>query len=107
MLNKYVEEGDIVKVFNKRSHPYTAQLIGSVPTIAEDVPTQIEATSAPLDLFNLPEGCAFIDRCPYGKPVCREVDPQPFVLSEDHRVFCHKYNNDPRYEKEALIRGEK
>ena len=104
---KIVEEGDIVKVFNKRSHPYTAQLIGSVPSIAEDVPTQIEATSAPLDLFNLPEGCAFIDRCPYGKPVCREVDPQPFVLSEDHRVFCHKYNNDPRYEKEALIRGEK
>ena len=76
-------------------------------TICRPPSSQIEATSAPLDLFNLPAGCAFIDRCPYAKPICREVDPQPFVLSEDHRVFCHKYNNDPRYEKEALLRGDK
>ena len=100
---KIVEEGDIVKVFQNRSHPYTAQLIGSVPSIAEDTPSQIEATSAPLDLFNLPKGCAFIERCPYAKPMCREVDPQPCMLSEDHKVFCHKYNN-PRYQEEALIR---
>jgi len=100
---KIVEEGDIVKVFQNRSHPYTAQLIGSVPSIAEDTPSQIEATSAPLDLFNLPKGCAFIERCPYAKPMCREVDPTPCMLSEDHKVFCHKYNN-PRYQEEALIR---
>lgn len=100
---KIVEEGDIVKVFQNRSHPYTAQLIGSVPSIAEDTPSQIEATSAPLDLFNLPKGCAFIERCPYAKPMCREVDPKPCMLSEDHKVFCHKYNN-PRYQEEALIR---
>lgn len=101
---KIVEEGDIVKVFQNRSHPYTAQLIGSVPSIAEDTPSQIESTSAPLDLFNLPKGCAFIDRCPYAKPMCRELDPEPVVLSEDHRVFCHKYNH-PRYQEEALIHG--
>lgn len=99
---KIVEEGDIVKVFQKRSHPYTAQLIGSVPSIAEDTPSQIEATSAPLDLFDLPKGCAFIDRCPYAKPMCREIDPQPVMLEEDHKVFCHKYNH-PRYQEEALI----
>lgn len=101
---KIVEEGDIVKVFSERSHPYTRQLIGSVPSIAEDTPSQIEATSAPLDLFNLPKGCAFIDRCPFAKPVCRDVDPQPHVLSEDHKVFCHIYNN-AQYGKEALIHG--
>lgn len=103
---KIVEEGDIVKVFQNRSHPYTAQLIGSVPSIAEDTPSQIEATSAPLDLFNLPKGCAFIDRCPYAKPMCREIDPRPIVLSEDHKVFCHKFANDPRYQEEALIHAK-
>ena len=101
---KIVEEGDIFKVFEERRHPYTKQLIGSVPSIAEDIPSQIEVTSAPLDLFNLPAGCALIDRCPFAKPVCAAIDPTPYALSEDHRVFCHRYNN-PQYEKEALTRG--
>jgi peptide/nickel transport system ATP-binding protein len=102
---KIVEEGDIYKVFEQRKHPYTRQLIGSVPSIAEDAPSQIEVTSAPLDLFNLPAGCALIDRCPFAKPVCTKIESAPFVLSDDHRVFCHLYSN-AEYGKEALIRGE-
>lgn len=102
---KIVEEGDIFKVFEERRHPYTKQLIGSVPSIAEDTPSQIEVTSAPLDLFNLPAGCALIDRCPFAKPVCTRIEAVPFVLSDDHRVFCHLYGN-AEYGKEALIRGE-
>ena len=102
---KIVEEGDIFKVFKLRQHPYTEQLMGSVPSLAEDVPSQIDVTSAPLDLFNLPKGCALINRCPYAKPVCQDVMPTPCTLSEDHRVFCHRYNN-AQYEKEALIHGK-
>lgn len=99
---KVVEEGDIFKVFDERLHPYTKQLIGSVPSIAEETPTVIEATSAPLDLFNLPAGCAFIDRCPYAKEICRSKQPIGHVVSEDHKVYCHMYG-DSEYEKEELI----
>lgn len=102
---RIVEEGDIFKVFKLRSHPYTEQLMGSVPSLAEDVPSQIEVTSAPLDLFNLPAGCALVGRCPYAKPICQSVSPEKCVLSEDHCVFCHRYNN-AQYEKEALLHGE-
>lgn len=102
---KIVEEGDIFQVFQKRKHPYTRQLIGSVPSITEDTPSQIEVTSAPLDLFNLPAGCALVSRCPFAKPVCEALEPAAHAVSQDHRVFCHQYN-EPRYQKEAFIHGK-
>lgn len=90
---KIVEEGDIFKVFKQHRHPYTEQLLASVPSLAQEVPEVIESATATLDLFNLPKGCAFIGRCPYGKAVCESVDPSAQMLSEDHRVYCHRYNN--------------
>lgn len=101
---KIVEEGDIFSVFKERLHPYTKQLIGSVPSIAEDTPSQIEATSAPLDLFNLPKGCAFIDRCPYAKEICRSKEPCAHKMGDDHLVYCHMFG-DEDYDKEELIHG--
>lgn len=97
---KVVEEGDIFQVFAGRKHPYTRQLIGSVPSIAEETPTQIESNNASLDLFNLPAGCAFKDRCPMARRVCAEESPQAFTFSEDHIAYCHQYNSQ-RYSEEA------
>lgn len=91
---KIVEEGDIIKVFEKRSHPYSAQLIGSVPSILEDIHCDIAPTSTALDLFHLPKGCAFAQRCPHKMPVCAEAEPPKFLLSEDHSVFCHAYGSE-------------
>ena len=68
-------------------HPYTAGLIGALPTIygaraqLEPIPGQ------PPELDQLPAGCPFQPRCAYGRDACTQVD---MTLSGEpsHQTAC-------------------
>ena len=58
----------------------------------------IDTTVTPLtsgdnyDLFDLPKGCSFCDRCPDAKNICYTNKPPLFNFFEnDHRVACWLY----------------
>ena len=39
-------------------------------------------------LINMGTGCRFAPRCRYAGPECRERDPEPVTVGEDHQVAC-------------------
>jgi peptide/nickel transport system ATP-binding protein len=84
-----VEVGDVISVFKRTLHPYTAKLIGAFPSIVGKK-TRLEfIPGAPPDLISPPKGCKFHERCPYAKPVCIETSPELREFEKGHVVACH------------------
>lgn len=98
-----VEHGTLRDVFKSTLHPYTEGLFDSLPNLEHR-----EAKLKPIrgmmpDPTNLPEGCAFCDRCDYAMDVCRTQKPQKAYRTEKHYVRCHLYD-DGNLEERRLHR---
>jgi len=87
---KIVEEADVGTIFKKPLHPYTQGLMKSVPRIDESGSTHRLAEIPGLvpNLYNLPPGCSFFDRCPVGYEKCRTADAKLFAVDAGHAVRC-------------------
>jgi peptide/nickel transport system ATP-binding protein len=72
---RIVEIGPVQAVIHDPQHPYTAGLMGSIPTVGQDVERlpQIEGSMPRLDA--IPAGCAFNPRCPRAFDRCRAERP--------------------------------
>ena len=61
---RIVERGTLHEVFDDPRHPYTRGLLASVPRLDKPKGHRlVPIEGMPPDLSNLPEGCAFRDRC--------------------------------------------
>ncbi|MCA3266626.1 MAG: ABC transporter ATP-binding protein [Tagaea sp.] len=74
---RIVERGSVDEVLDAPAHPYTAGLIGSVPSRnAKGRPlTQIPGVMP--SMLNLPSGCAFRLRCAHADARCEVAPPEP------------------------------
>jgi len=82
-----VEEGPVREVFREQRHPYTGSLIASTPKqIARQGFAQVGGT--PPDLYALPQGCTYRDRCKQAQAVCSTPVPTA-TFASGHRAFCH------------------
>jgi len=71
-----VEKGRVTDIFSKPAHPYTAGLLESIPG-REDISggrLKTIAGSVP-NLYNLPEGCRFSNRCYKAGDICHKAIP--------------------------------
>jgi len=86
---KLVEHADVVTVFGKPLHPYTAGLIKAFPNIygSRELPASIPGS--PPDLLHPPEGCRFAPRCPIAGAECSKPPPDK-ILDGNHYVACWK-----------------
>jgi peptide/nickel transport system ATP-binding protein len=84
---RLVEVGPVQEVIHRPAHPYTAGLMASVPTLADDGGrlAQIEGSLPRLDA--IPGGCAFHPRCPKSSPRC-EVERPELALVNRTRAAC-------------------
>ena len=82
-----VEQGPTRAVFREQRHPYTRALIASTPKrIAQRGFGEVGGT--PPDLYALPEGCLYRDRCVRAADIC--VQPPPNMeFAGNHRALCH------------------
>lgn len=84
---RIVEEGPTRDVFKNPSHPYTQALISSAPSHAGSR-QRASAAGPPPNLYNLPEGCHYRDRCPSARDICA-TQPHPVMVSAGHQAACH------------------
>jgi oligopeptide/dipeptide ABC transporter ATP-binding protein len=71
---RLVEEAPVADIFRAPGHPYTAGLLASLPTARGKSLTPIPG-NVPRP-GELPEGCAFSDRCAYALDACRAAEPE-------------------------------
>jgi peptide/nickel transport system ATP-binding protein len=74
---RIAEIGPVADVIHRPRHPYTAGLMGSIPSIGEERERLEQIDGAMPRLNAIPPGCAFNPRCPKAMPVCRERRPDP------------------------------
>jgi len=87
---KIVEEADVITIFEDPLHPYTQGLLRSVPRInmASEQSRLEEIPGVVPDLYRLPKGCAFFERCPAGSERCQHEEPELQPVGDGHWVRC-------------------
>jgi len=85
---KVVERGTIEEIFYNPKHEYTKGLLKSIPTFTKDKKRLEPITGTPIDLLNLPNGCAFGPRCKNCMKICLECLPPELVVAKDHLASC-------------------
>jgi len=88
-LGKIVELGPTEEVIKGPRHPYTKALISVVPKPDPRMKTEkIILKGERPDPANIPPGCRFHPRCPYVMEVCKQKEPSPMFVSQEHWVSC-------------------
>jgi len=104
---KVVEQGDLNDIFYNPRHPYTWGLLRSVPRLDSNKNDElVPIPGTPPDLFAPPTGCAFAARCPYAMQICKEQDPEHFIVSESQSAACWLLHEDaPKVERPIEVGG--
>ncbi|WP_422367353.1 ABC transporter ATP-binding protein [Pelagibius sp.] len=81
-----VEGGPVQTVFRRPAHPYTRTLLAAARGTVDH--SNDIGRRTPPDLFALPEGCLYAERCPLVTNICRR--PPPAVLQgAGQEATCH------------------
>ena len=92
---RIVETGTTEEILERPAHPYTAKLIECVPVLGEPNRRLDAIEGRPPVVNNLPDGCAFADRCPFVQDDCRKGDIAMTALGEERGVRClHPLNRE-------------
>ncbi|MET9319262.1 ABC transporter ATP-binding protein [Streptomyces sp. NPDC003038] len=83
-----VEELPATRLRHHAAHPYTRALLASRPAVGDTGGELRAITGRPLSGFEVPQGCAFSDRCPGVQDVCRSDRPRPRSAGES-TAACH------------------
>lgn len=88
-LGKIVESGLVNEVFDAPRHPYTQELIATIPRLGEPA-ASVAVTGEPQSPIDPnPNVCRFDGRCPKSAAVCVSSQPELRKIVMDHRVACH------------------
>ena len=90
---RIVELGPVADVIHRPAHPYTAALMGSIPSM-EGERRQLQQIDGVMPRLNaIPNGCAFHPRCPKAFDRCR-VDQPSLLAAGNTRAACWLHATD-------------
>jgi len=84
---RVIETGAVGNVFRQPAHPYTRTLLASTPEQLRMGGVAMHNLPPP-NLFDLPAGCTYRDRCGLAMDKCSAL-PEGRELAPAHTVFCH------------------
>jgi oligopeptide/dipeptide ABC transporter ATP-binding protein len=85
---RVVEQGQALQVFHHSSHPYTRGLLACLPRLDRPRFDLVPIVGSPPSPADVPRGCAFHPRCPFGRSRCETEVPE---LADHGPTFsaCH------------------
>lgn len=100
-----VEQAEAEELYEKPLHPYTQDLLASIPHGLDGGPLP-SIPGSPPDPRNLPAGCRYAPRCKarveYGLKICEVESPSLQPFSPEHRIRCWLYESARGHEPPLL-----
>ena len=82
------ERGTAREIFYNPKHEYTKGLLRSIPSVSNMKQKLIPISGTPINMLNLPKGCAFCARCDEAMKICLTEPPEETDINENHRAAC-------------------
>ena len=90
---KIAELGSTAQVIDDPQHPYTAELLKSLPSLGTERGVRLEEIAGDVpDLTDVPPGCRFHPRCPRAFERCAQEVPPLDETGGARRVACWLYD---------------
>ena len=97
-LGRMMELAPTETLFRAPRHPYTRELLGSVPSLDPQLQPgrlrQVRSGEPPSPL-SPPSGCVYRTRCAYAQSPCAQVRPGWESVSTEHEVACLRWRELP------------
>ncbi len=92
---KIAELGSTAQVIDDPQHPYTVELLKSLPSLSTAKGVRLEEIAGDVpDLADVPPGCRFHPRCPRAFERCAQEVPPLDETDGGRRVACWLYDAD-------------
>ena len=82
------ERGTADAIFYSPAHEYTKGLLRAIPTKSNSKNRLVPIGGTPINLLNMPKGCAFCPRCEEAMKICLSEKPEEIWVGEDHLAAC-------------------
>ena len=82
------ERGTAEDIFYRPHHEYTKGLLRSIPNVDRIGEKLIPIPGTPINLLNMPKGCAFCPRCENAMKICIEQVPPEMQMPDGHYAAC-------------------
>ena len=82
------ERGTAREIFYNPKHEYTKGLLQSIPNVNNMKKKLVPIAGTPINMLNLPAGCAFCTRCDAAMKICLTEHPDELTINENHKAAC-------------------
>lgn len=82
------ERGTAKEIFYNPRHEYTKGLLKSIPNVKNMKERLVPISGTPINILNLPKGCAFCARCEQCMKICLEQQPEEMTINDSHKASC-------------------
>lgn len=82
------ERGTADDIFYDPRHEYTKGLLRSIPTLDNNGERLVPIGGTPINLLNMPKGCAFCPRCDEAMKICLSEIPEEIPVGPTHKASC-------------------
>ena len=88
------ERGTADEIFYNPRHEYTKGLLCSIPDPKRLGQKLVPISGTPINMLNMPKGCAFCPRCEEAMKICLEELPEERYINQYHYAACWVNDRD-------------
>ena len=82
------ERGTAREIFYNPKHEYTRGLLRSIPNVNNMKTKLVPISGTPINMLNMPKGCAFCARCDSAMKICLTQVPEELWINDEHKAAC-------------------